>query len=180
MDKPHYCLMTLRGLHALMEGKFRCPDFTNTGFVTRWLGVKTVTYIRSSPMCQWFFHFCRRCWINSIPHPPSKFTRQTWWLSMPLLLVDRWAEIVQWFYFYKLKSPASSYSSTLGLTYHTKGPERPPVWTIAIHKPLLLAASTGVGQASRIPAGPLHQPGLPGIRALRLQGCPETKAGLCT
>ncbi len=27
------------------------------------------------------------------------------------------------------------------------------------------AASTGVGQASRRPAGPLHQPGLPGIRA---------------
>ncbi len=25
-------------------------------------------------MCQWFFHFCRRCWINSVPHPPSKFT----------------------------------------------------------------------------------------------------------
>ncbi len=26
--------------------------------------------------CQWFFHFCRRCWINSVPHPPSRFTRQ--------------------------------------------------------------------------------------------------------
>ncbi len=33
--------------------------------------------LRSSPMCQWFFHFCRRCWINSFPHPPSKFMRQS-------------------------------------------------------------------------------------------------------
>ncbi len=42
------------------------------------LGVKTATWTktRSPPMCQWFFHFCRRCWINSVPHPPSKFTRQ--------------------------------------------------------------------------------------------------------
>ncbi len=24
-------------------------------------------------MCQWFFNFCRRCWINSVPHPPSRF-----------------------------------------------------------------------------------------------------------
>ncbi len=31
---------------------------------------------RSPPMCQWFFHFCRRWWINSVPHPPSKFTRE--------------------------------------------------------------------------------------------------------
>ncbi len=31
---------------------------------------------RSPPMCQWFFHFCRRYWINSVPHPPSKFTLQ--------------------------------------------------------------------------------------------------------
>ncbi len=22
-------------------------------------------------MCQWFSHFCRRCWVNSVPHPPS-------------------------------------------------------------------------------------------------------------
>ncbi len=43
-------------------------------------------------MCQWFFHFCRRCWINSVPHPPSRFTRQPERLSMPLLLANRWAE----------------------------------------------------------------------------------------
>ncbi len=41
-----------------------------------WLGVKTVTLIWSPLMCQWFSHFCRRCWINSAPHPLSKFTRQ--------------------------------------------------------------------------------------------------------
>ncbi len=66
------------------------------------------------------------------------------------------------------KLTTSSYSSTLGLTYRTKGPERASVWTIAIHEPQSknrLAASTGVGQASRRPAGPLHQPGLPGIWA---------------
>ncbi len=33
--------------------------------------LKTVTWIRSPPMCQWFFHFCKRSWINSVPHPPS-------------------------------------------------------------------------------------------------------------
>ncbi len=33
------------------------------------------------------------------------------------------------------ESSASSYSSTLGLTYRTKGSERAPVWTIAIHEP---------------------------------------------
>ncbi len=31
---------------------------------------------RSPPMCQWFFHFCRGCWINSVPHPASKFMRK--------------------------------------------------------------------------------------------------------
>ncbi len=50
---------------------------------------------RSPPMCQWFFHFCRRYWINSVPHPPSKFTLQPKYLSMPLLLADRWAEILR-------------------------------------------------------------------------------------
>ncbi len=33
------------------------------------------SWIRSPPMCQWFSHFCRRCWINGAPHPPSTFTR---------------------------------------------------------------------------------------------------------
>ncbi len=42
------------------------------------------------------------------------------------------------------------------------------------------AVTTGVGQASRRPAGPFRQPCLPGIWAQRLQGRPETKAGLCT
>ncbi len=48
----------------------------------------------------------------------------------------------------------------------------PPVWTIAIHESHQSnfvknhpAASTGVGQVSRKPAGPLHQPCLPGIGA---------------
>ncbi len=67
------------------------------------------------------------------------------------------------------ESFASSYSSTLGLTYRTKGLERAPVWTIAIHEPQSTlvknrpAASTGIGQARRRSAGPIHQPGLPGI-----------------
>ncbi len=42
------------------------------------------------------------------------------------------------------------------------------------------AVSTRVDQASRRPAGPFRQPCLPGIWAQRLQGHPETKAGLCT
>ncbi len=69
------------------------------------------------------------------------------------------------------ESPASSYSSTLGLTYRTKGPERASVLTINIHEPQSIpiknrpAANTGVGQESRRPAGPLHQPGLPGFLA---------------
>ncbi len=25
----------------------------------------------SPPTCQWFFHFCRRCWTNTALHPPS-------------------------------------------------------------------------------------------------------------
>ncbi len=72
------------------------------------------------------------------------------------------------------ESPTSSYSSTLGLTNHTKGPRRAPVWTIAILEPQstvvenLPAVNTGVGQAC-----------LPGIWAQRLQVHPETKAGLC-
>ncbi len=84
------------------------------------------------------------------------------------------------------ESPMSSYSSTLGLTNRTKGPKRAPVWTIAILEPQSTlvgnrpAVSTGVGQASRRPAGPFCQPCLPGIRVQRLQGRPETKAGLCT
>ncbi len=41
-------------------------------------------------------HFCRRCWINSVPHPPSRFTQQPLRLSMPLLLADRWTDIVRW------------------------------------------------------------------------------------
>ncbi len=47
-----------------------------------------------------------------------------------------------------------------------KGPE-----SIAIHEPQSTlvknrpAASTSVGQASMRSAGPIHQPGLPGIRA---------------
>ncbi len=58
--------------------------------------------------------------------------------------------------------------------------------TIAILKPQSTlienrpAVSAGVGQASRRPAGPFRQPCLPGIRAQRHQGRPETKAGLCT
>ncbi len=50
-------------------------------------------------------------------------------------------------------------------------PYRPPVLTVAIHEPQSTpikdrpADSTGIGQASRIPAGPIHQSGLPGIRA---------------
>ncbi len=53
------------------------------------------------------------------------------------------------------ESSMSLYSSTLGLTYHTKEPERALVWTIAIHESQSTliknspAASTGVGQASR-------------------------------
>ncbi len=68
------------------------------------------------------------------------------------------------------ESPTSSYSSTLGLTYCTKGPERAPVGTIVTHEPQSTlvknrpAASIGIGQASRRPAEPIHQPGLPGIR----------------
>ncbi len=60
------------------------------------------------------------------------------------------------------KSPTSSYSSTLGLTNRTKGPKRAPVWTIAILEPQCTlvgnrpAVSTGVGQASRRPAGPFR------------------------
>ncbi len=106
-------------------------------------------------------------WSKSVADPLEM-------LSMPLLLADRWAEIVRWLNFYK-----SSYSYTLGLTYRTKGPERAPVWTIAIHEPQSTliknhpAASTDVGQASRRPAGPIHQPGLPAIQAWK------TKAGLC-
>ncbi len=59
-------------------------------------------------------------------------------------------------------------SSTLGLTNHTKGPKGTPVWTIAILEPQSTlvkkrpAVSTGVGQASRRPAGPFRQPCLPG------------------
>ncbi len=46
----------------------------------------------------------------------------------------------------------------------TKGPKGAPVWTIAILKPQSTlvknrpAVSTGVGQASRRPAGPFRQP----------------------
>ncbi len=49
----------------------------------------------SPPMCQWFFHFCRGSWINSVPHPPSKFMRQPQGLSMPLILTNWWAKIVR-------------------------------------------------------------------------------------
>ncbi len=61
------------------------------------------------------------------------------------------------------ESPASSYSSTLELTNRTKGPKGAPVWTTAILKPQSTlvknrpAVSTGVGQASRRPAGPFRQ-----------------------
>ncbi len=57
------------------------------------------------------------------------------------------------------ESPASSYSSTLGFTNHTKGPKGASVWNIAIlvlqstlveNRP---AVSTGIGQASRRHAG---------------------------
>ncbi len=64
----------------------------------------------------------------------------------------------------------SSYSSSLGTTYHTEGLKRAPVWTIAIHEPQSIlvknrpAVSTGVGQASRRSAGLILQPDLPGIR----------------
>ncbi len=72
--------------------------------------------------------------------------------------------------FWLKQSISSSYSSSLGLTYHTEGLKRAPVWTIAIHEPQSNlvknhpAASTGVGQASRRSAGLILQPGLPGIR----------------
>ncbi len=80
------------------------------------------------------------------------------------------------------ESSASSYNSTLGLTNSTKGPKRAPVWTIAILEPQSTlaenrpAVSIGIGEASRRPAGPFHQTRLPGIRAQRLQGRPETKS----
>ncbi len=69
------------------------------------------------------------------------------------------------------ESPVSSYSSTLGLTNRTKGPKRAPDLTIAILEPQSTlvknrpAVSTGIGQASRRPTGPFHQPCLPGIWA---------------
>ncbi len=79
---------------------------------------------------------------------------------MPLLLADWWAECGGPIFTRRQdnESPASSYSSTLGLTYHTKGPEKASVWTIAILKPQSTlvkshpAASTGIGQASRRPS----------------------------
>ncbi len=70
--------------------------------------------------------------------------------------------------------PASSYSSTLGLTNRTKGPEGAPVWTIAILEPQSTlvenrpAASTAVGQAGRRPAGLFRQPCLPRILRSKL------------
>ncbi len=83
------------------------------------------------------------------------------------------------------ESPASSLSSTLGLTVLRAliGPPFEPLQSRSLgalsfkNHP---ATSTGIGQASRRPAGPIHQPGLTGIWALQLQGRPETKAGLCT
>ncbi len=89
---------------------------------------------------------------------------------MPLLLANRWSCGNSIFTrCQENESPASSYSSTLGRTNHTKGPKRAPVWTIAIIEPQSSlvenrpAVSTGVGQASRRPACPFRQPCLPGI-----------------
>ncbi len=61
-------------------------------------------------------------------------------------------------------------SQANGTLWHPQPPERAPIWTIVIHEPQSTlvknrpAASIGIGQASRRPAGPIHQPSLPGIR----------------
>ncbi len=66
-----------RVLNTMAEA--RVPS-TRRLYALKWsifsAGVKTVTWIRLPLMYQWFFHFCRRCWINSVPHPPSRFTQQ--------------------------------------------------------------------------------------------------------
>ncbi len=59
------------------------------------------TWIRSPPMCQWFSHFCRRCWINGAPHPPSTFTRLAIAAFHAPITGEWWAEIVRWFNFYE-------------------------------------------------------------------------------
>ncbi len=43
----------------------------------RVMGPACVAARREPPgLSQWFFNFCRRCWINSVPHTPSRFTWQ--------------------------------------------------------------------------------------------------------
>ncbi len=62
-------------------------------------------------------------------------------------------------------------SQANGTLWHPQPLERAPIWTIVIHEPQSTlvknrpAASIGIGQASRRPAGPIHQPSLPGIRS---------------
>ncbi len=64
-----------RVLNTMAEA--RAP-FTRRLYALKWyiFSAWCQTVTRSTPMCQWFFHFCRGCWINIVPHPPSQSTRQ--------------------------------------------------------------------------------------------------------
>ncbi len=57
-----------------------------------------------------------------------------------------------------------------------KGPPFEPLQSSSLR--VFSLKTTGVSQAR--PAGPFHQPCLPGIRVQQLQGHPESKAELCT
>ncbi len=83
-------------------------------------------------MCQWFFHFCRKCWINSIPHPPSIFTAAIAPLHASIAgrSVGRNSAVVQFLWGAMRINPPRPrtvlWLVSTDLPYYTKGLERPP------------------------------------------------------
>ncbi len=105
-------------------------------------------------MCQWFSHFCRRCWVKSVSHPPSSLRGSHSSFPCPYCwLIGGQSAVVQFLQGARIMNPRTV--PPWNFTYHTKGPEKASVWTIAILEPQSTlvkshpAASTGVGQASR-------------------------------